>query len=104
MKRRFFVFLFILVSCVPRLTESAAVADTTELPSTPEITVLTERQQDTITQKAQILLAANQAEAIQISHQLHFEGGEEDPSNMCGTLALFILREAGIVSPNVDLH
>lgn len=104
MKRLLFLSLFILVSCSSRPTQKVAVTDTPGIPLTPETTILTQTQQDAIDQKAQDLLAANEAEAVQISHKLHFEGGEEDPSNMCGPLALFILREAGIVSPNVNLH
>jgi hypothetical protein len=91
-----------MVACAP-LSTSLSTPGVADAP-TREPAQLTNQQQDAINQAAQKLLAENEQQAIQIAHELHFAEGEEDPSNMCGPLALFILREAGIVSPTVNPH
>lgn len=66
--------------------------------------VLSVGEQNIVSLEAHKLLAHNEQQATQIAHDLHFAEGEEDPSNMCGPLALYILRQAGIVPPSTSPH
>jgi hypothetical protein len=45
--------------------------------------------------------AVSQREAIRISRQLIPDGGK--PGNICGPLSLQILKDGGLISPNVDI-
>lgn len=66
--------------------------------------LLGNNQQDAVNMAAQNLLASNELQAIRVARTLHFEGGSEDPSNMCGPLALSILQKSGIVSSTMPLR
>ena len=64
----------------------------------------------TITQKVRLytasqkFLAPTTSQSVQVAQSLEFVGGDYGhPSNMCGPLAIGILRDAGLVSPYVDL-
>jgi len=49
-------------------------------------------------------LAGSDAEAWQVAKSLGYAPLGGYPSNMCGPLAISILRDAGLVSQSVDLH
>lgn len=65
--------------------------------------VLTQPQRDRLYTVSQSYLAPTEPQAIQIAKDLNFIGDNGHPSNMCGPLAMGILREAGLVSPDIDL-
>ena len=49
-------------------------------------------------------VASTEEEAIRVARSLRFVQNDGHPSNMCGPLAVAILRDAGFVSPDIDLH
>ena len=66
--------------------------------------ILTEAQKQRLYQESLKYLASSEQEAIDIAQRLQYVQGDGHPSNMCGPLAIAILRDAGLVSKYVDLH
>jgi hypothetical protein len=112
MVRRFvFLFLLFAVACssnktspVPVVKSEAGVAVIDPATITAGPSLITGDQQLLINTVAQKLLAYDEQQAIQVARSLRFAGGQEDPSNMCGPLSLYILRQAGIVASTTPLH
>ena len=123
------LFLTILLLIVSACTPTVVTTTATELP-TPTITIsptskpspapiiivtpsptsepvsndiLTKAQRQHIYQESLRYIALTEDDAIRVAKSMHFND-DGHPSNMCGPLAIAILRDAGIVSKYVSLH
>jgi hypothetical protein len=82
-------------------TLPASLTPSPSLYSTPDSALV---QLDRLYQASLNYLADTDAETRKVAHDLGYAPLGGYPSNMCGPLALSILRDAGIVSQAVDLH
>lgn len=74
-------------------------------PSTPtRLPSATPDPQKRLQTAAQQYLAPGPTEAAQVARQLDFLGDQGHPSNMCGPLAIAILRDAGYLPQGINLH
>jgi len=69
-----------------------------------DYSVLTQVQKDRLFHASLEYLAGTEEEAIRIARSIGFVNNEGHPSNMCGPLALSILRDAGLIEKHIDLH
>ena len=77
------------------------------LVSTPEnkpTDILTENQKERLAAAALTFRADSEIEAIKIARSLGYLVNDGHPASVCGPLSIAILRDAGLVSPYVDLH
>lgn len=65
---------------------------------------LTQEESQRLYESSLAYIALTHAEAITVARSLRFLVNEGHPSNMCGPLALAILRDAGLVDESVILH
>ncbi len=70
----------------------------------PDQDVLTVDQKQRLYQAAMAYEADTEAEAIRVAQGLAYVQGDGHPASMCGPLAAAILRDAGLLSPYIDLH
>jgi hypothetical protein len=66
--------------------------------------VLTQEESLQLYESSLAYIALTHAEAISVARSLRFLVDHGHPSNMCGPLALAILRDAGLVDQSVILH
>jgi hypothetical protein len=66
--------------------------------------VLTQEESQRLYESSLAYIALTHAEAITVARSLRFLVSEGHPSNMCGPLALAILRDARLVDESVILH
>lgn len=83
----------------PARTETALPTPVSSVTPLPNPTALPAPELD-----ARQYIATTEADAIQVARQLNYLANDGHPSNMSGPLALAILRAAGIVSADVNLH
>jgi hypothetical protein len=96
---------------VPTLapTQTPTWTPTPQVTPTPTPTptpggVLTEEESQRLYESSLKYIALTPAKAITVARSLRFLVDEGHPSNMCGPLALAILRDAGLVDQSVILH
>jgi hypothetical protein len=102
---------------VPTPSPTSAIAPTPTWTPTPQATliptvtsaptpagVLTEEESRRLYESSLEYIALTSTEAITVARSLRFLVSEGHPSNMCGPLALAILRDAGLVDESVILH
>lgn len=87
------------------LTPSPAPTSTTlPTPTTdPNADVFTVEQKEKLYRSSLQYLAPSDGDAINVALALKYVPGA-DPSNMCGPLAVAILKSAGLLPASVDLH
>ena len=96
----------------PVPTEIPVIPTTTPLPTATNTSTPTPRGALTWEQEARLyeaslkFLAENEADAIVVVRDQidYLESISEHPSLVCGPLAAVILRDAGLLPPDVDLH
>lgn len=92
---------------VPTLATTQMPTPQATLTPTPTSTpsgVLTQEESRRLYESSLAYIALTHAEAITVARSLRFLVGHGHPSNMCGPLALAILRDAGLVDQSVILH
>lgn len=86
----------------------ALAATATPLPEEPGLAekqgVLTPAQRERLWQESLKYLAGTEEEGIQIASAMNFVSSNGHPSNMCGPLAIAVLRDAGLVNRYTSLH
>lgn len=103
-----------LPTAVPVALELTPAPPSTQVPSPvptepatptpdPDADVLTIEQKEQLHQASLKYLAATDGDAVRVARDLNFVDGA-DVSNMCGPLAITIMRDAGLVSPDTDNH
>ncbi len=98
----------------PTLTAISSASPTPESIPTPALTpesnpdqeshILTAKQRERLVIASHQYLADTEAEALIIARQMDFVLRDGHPSNMCGPLAIAILKDAGLVNPYASLH
>jgi len=95
----------------PTTTATPTAAQTATLEFTPVPTVaattadiLTQSQRERLASTALKFQAGSEADAIQVARSLGYLVNDGHPASMCGPLSIAILRDAGLLSPYVDLH
>ncbi len=96
----------------PSPTASISSGEPPGTQSSSELLASNSVEQDvlTVVQKQRLYLASmqylasTQEQGIQIARSLAYVRGDGHPANMCGPLAIAILRDAGLVSKYTDLH
>jgi hypothetical protein len=91
------------ISPTPTPTPQATLNPTSTPIPTPS-GVLTQEESQRLYESSLAYIALTHAEAITVARSLRFLVSEGHPSNMCGPLALAILRDAGLVDQSVILH
>jgi hypothetical protein len=66
--------------------------------------ILTDVQKERLQAAAMKYIAKTETDAIQVARSLGYLKNDGHPASVCGPLAIAILREAGLISPYVDLH
>jgi hypothetical protein len=66
--------------------------------------VLTEEERERLYESSIKFVAETTTEALSVAHDLQFLVEHGHPSNMCGPLAVAILRDAGLVDEHIILH
>ena len=100
----------------PVISNGELTLDLTSLPTTKptdtliaehiiyDDSILTQVQKDRLFHASLGYLASTEEEAIHIARSIGFVRNEGHPSNMCGPLAIAILRDAGLIEEHIDLH
>jgi hypothetical protein len=90
---------------MPAPTKTPTGTPTPQVTPTPTPSdVLTQEENQRLYESSLAYIALTHAEAITVARSLRFLVNEGHPSNMCGPLALAILRDAGLVNQSVILH
>jgi len=92
------------LTSVPTITPFPSPAPTPTTTPVPIHQGLSDEERERLNQSALQYVAATHSEAITVARELHFLVDDGHPSNMCGPLAIAILRDAGLVDPHVILH
>jgi hypothetical protein len=97
------------VTPAPASTQTPTRAPTPQVTLTPTPTptpsgVLTQEESQRLYESSLAYIALTHTEAITVARNLQFLVDHGHPSNMCGPLALAILRDAGLVDKSVILH
>ena len=80
------------------------MAKSTPTPTPTPRDKLTQEESQRLYESSLAYVAPTPAEAITVARSLRFLLDDGHPSNMCGPLALAILRDAGLVDQSVILH
>jgi hypothetical protein len=88
------------LTTTPNTTASISAATLTTEPSD---NVFSAEQVERLHQASLKYLAATDSEAVRVARDLRFVQGA-DVSNMCGPLAVAILKDAGFISADLDIH
>lgn len=92
------------LTTVPTLTVPPATSTSTGTPTAkPADGIFTHDQAVRLYQASLKYLAPTDADSVRVARDLRFVKGA-DVSNMCGPLAAAILRDAGFLPADVDLH
>jgi hypothetical protein len=86
------------------LGQETLLSPTLSITPNENYTVLTVTQKERIYYASLSYLAPTESQAVQIARSLKFVKNDGHPSNMCGPLAVAILRDAGLISRYTDLH
>ncbi|MDH3942785.1 MAG: class A beta-lactamase-related serine hydrolase [Anaerolineae bacterium] len=111
------------IAPTPNITEAVSAEDKPIFPTKPtssfaptpieetpppnavhDFSLLSQAQKDRLFSVSMQFTANTEEKGIEIAKGLGFAGEFSHPSNMCGPLAMGILRDAGLVSQYVDLH
>lgn len=86
------------------LGQETLLSPTLSITPNENYTVLTVTQKERIYYASLSYLAPTESQAVQVARSLKFVKNDGHPSNMCGPLAVAILRDAGLISRYTDLH
>lgn len=92
-----------IATTLPTPTSSATSPAIPVMPAPSGIVVNTETPQK-LYQVSMVYVADTEEQAIQVARSLKFIENDGHPSNMCGPLAVAILRDAGLINKYTDLH
>jgi beta-lactamase class A len=88
---------------LPTPTSTATSLAVTVMPANSGMVLNTETLSK-LFQASMAYVADTEEQAIQVARSLKFIDNDGDPSNMCGPLAVAILRDAGLINKYTDLH
>lgn len=99
----------ITFTTIPSITTTSTPTSTSQPTQTPTPTshgVLTWKQEEKLYQVSIKFLAETEEDSFKVVHQQidYLPGNNEDPSLVCGPLSAIILRDAGILPPDTNIH